>query len=135
MSVGFDWTQTEEQVSGKAGAKFCKEFKLCKGECQLNLGKKLRHHCLGDFSELSLFELDDVSQFNEIYSWLRGHNPTFSVMPEISNCPSPLIIEDDSSSDDEPKNPNLESQVEIQYWFPNNGNPTGPNSVFSNSIG
>ncbi len=22
------------------------------------------------------------------------------------------------------------SQVEIQYWFPNNGNPTGPNSVF-----
>jgi len=46
-------------------------------------------------------------------------------MPEISNCPSPLIIEDDSSSDDEPKNPNLESQVEIQYWFPNNGNPTG----------
>jgi len=72
----------------------------------------------------------DVSQFNEIYTWLRGHNPTFSVMPEISNCPSPLIIEDDSSSDDEPKNPNLESQVEIQYWFPNNGNPTGPNSVF-----
>ena len=72
----------------------------------------------------------DVSQFNEIYTWLRGHNPTFSVMPEISNCPSPFIIEDDSSSDDEPKNPNLESQVEIQYWFPNNGNPTGPNSVF-----
>jgi hypothetical protein len=62
--------------------------------------------------------------------WLSRHNLTFAVMPEISNCPSPLIIEDDSSTDDEPKNPNLESQVEIQYWFPNNGNPTGPNSVF-----
>ena len=59
----------------------------------------------------------DVSQFNEIYTWLRGHNPTFAVMLEISNCPSPLIIEDDLSTDDEPKNPNLEVRWRFSIGF------------------
>lgn len=30
----------------------------------------------------------NISQFNEIYTWLREQNPTFAAMPEISDCPS-----------------------------------------------
>jgi hypothetical protein len=61
----------------------------------------------------------DVVHFNAIYSWLRQNNPIFSNMADIPNCPNPIIVEDQSAFDEKSQNPNIENQVEIQYWFPN----------------
>jgi hypothetical protein len=40
-------------------------------------------------------------------------------MADIPNCPNPIIVEDQSAFDEKSQNPNIENQVEIQYWFPN----------------
>jgi hypothetical protein len=47
-------------------------------------------------------------------------------MESVKNCPTPVILEDDAGIDEE----NIENHVDIQYWFPNTGNPTCSNSVF-----
>jgi hypothetical protein len=72
----------------------------------------------------------DVGNFNAIFSWLRANNPIFAKMEPVRNCPSPIILEDDTGIYEESENPNVENHVDIQYWFPNNGNPTCSNSVF-----
>jgi hypothetical protein len=72
----------------------------------------------------------DVVHFNSIYSWLRENNPIFSNMADIPNCLNPIIVEDQTAVDEESQNPSLENQVEIQYWFPNNGDPNTSNSIF-----
>jgi hypothetical protein len=72
----------------------------------------------------------DVGNFNAIFSWLRANNPIFAKMQPVQNCPSPIILEDDTGIDEESENPKVENHVDIQYWFPNNGNPTCSNSVF-----
>jgi hypothetical protein len=41
-----------------------------------------------------------------------------------------VVIEDEDSRIEESEDPNVEEQVEIQYWFPNNGEPNSSNSVF-----
>ncbi len=46
------------------------------------------------------------------------------------NCPTPIILEDDEGIDEESEDATVENHVDIQYWFPNNGNPTCSNSVF-----
>jgi hypothetical protein len=45
-------------------------------------------------------------------------------MEPVQNCPSLIILEDDTGIEEESENPNVENHVDIQYWFPNNGNPT-----------
>jgi len=42
----------------------------------------------------------------------------------------PVVIEDEDSRIEESEDPNVEEQVEIQYRFPNNGDPDSSNSVF-----
>jgi hypothetical protein len=44
-------------------------------------------------------------------------------------------LKDDAGIDEESKDPNVENHVDIQYWFPNNGNPTCSNSVFHSQAG
>jgi hypothetical protein len=41
-------------------------------------------------------------------------NPIYLIMADIPNCPTPIIIEDESGTDEVSKNGNLENQVEIQ---------------------
>jgi hypothetical protein len=40
-------------------------------------------------------------------------------------------VEDENSLDEESENSTLEKQIEIQYWFPNNGDANSSNSVFN----
>jgi hypothetical protein len=72
----------------------------------------------------------DVGNFTAIFSWLRANNPIFAKMEPVQNCPSPIILEDDTGIEEDSENSNKENHVDIQYWFPNNGNPTCSNSVF-----
>ena len=66
-----------------------------------------------------------------IYEWLRENNPNFANFKEFHDCPSPILVEDENSLDEESENSTLEKQIEIQYWFPNNGDPNSSNSVFN----
>ncbi len=36
----------------------------------------------------------------------------------VENCPTPILLEDDEGIDEESE----DATVDIQYWFPNNGN-------------
>ena len=45
-------------------------------------------------------------------------------MESSENCPTPTILEDDAGIDEESEDPNVKNHVDIQYWFPNNGDPT-----------
>jgi len=56
----------------------------------------------------------DISHFKTIYSWLKKKNRIYLIMADIPNCPTPIIIEDESGTDEVSKNGNLENQVEIQ---------------------
>jgi hypothetical protein len=71
-----------------------------------------------------------VREFNSTFSWLRTNNPIFGKMESVKNCPTLVILEDDAGIDEESEDPNVENHVDIQYWFPNNENPTCSNSVF-----
>jgi hypothetical protein len=71
----------------------------------------------------------DVSEFKEVHEWLRVNNLNFANFKEFDDCPSPILVEDKSSVDEESENSTLEKQIEIQFWFPNNGDPTSSNSV------
>jgi hypothetical protein len=51
-------------------------------------------------------------------------------MADSDLCPNPIILEDDTSSDEDPVNPRIENEIDIQYWFPNNGKPNSSNSTF-----
>jgi len=75
--------------------------------------------------------LIDVSKFKNIYEWLRQNNPNFENFKEFHECPCPILVEDDSSMDEESGNSTIERQIDIQYWFPSNGDPTSKNSVFN----
>ena len=73
----------------------------------------------------------DVSDFKEVYEWLRENNLNLANFKEFDDCPSPILVEDKNSLDEESENSTLEKQIEIQYWFPNNGDPNSSNSVFN----
>jgi hypothetical protein len=73
----------------------------------------------------------DVSEFKEVYEWLRVKYPNFANFKEFDDCPSPILVEGKNSLDKESENSTLEKQIEIQYWFPNNGDPNPSNSVFN----
>jgi hypothetical protein len=47
----------------------------------------------------------------------------------FDECPSPVVIEDEDSRTEESEDPNVQEQVEIQYWFPNKGDLNSSNSV------
>jgi hypothetical protein len=72
----------------------------------------------------------DVRNFTSIFSWLRENNLIFSNMMPVDQCSIPIILEDGKGTVKESEDPNVENHVDIQYWFPNNGNPTCSNSVF-----
>ncbi len=60
----------------------------------------------------------DVSDFKEVYEWLRVNNLNFANFKEFDDCPSHILVEDENSLDEESENFTLEKQIEIQYWFP-----------------
>jgi hypothetical protein len=64
-----------------------------------------------------------VKQFKEVYDWLRQNNPNYAGFKEFQGCPCPISLEDDNSMNEGPKNPTIEKQLEVQYWFHNNGDP------------
>jgi hypothetical protein len=39
-------------------------------------------------------------------------------------------LEADTSFDEDPVNPRIENEIDIQYWFPNNSGPNSSNSIF-----
>ncbi len=73
----------------------------------------------------------DVQNFNNVYQWLKENNPNFINKADSNLCPTPILLEDDASSDEDPVNPGIENEINIQYQFPNNGGPNSSNSVFS----
>ena len=78
--------------------------------------------------------LADVLHLKELYEWLKVNNPFFVKFLHFDECPSPVVIEDEDSRIEESEDPNVEEQVEIQYWFPNNGDPNSSNSVFHSQM-
>jgi len=74
--------------------------------------------------------LADVRHLKELHGWLKVNNPFFVKVLHFDECPSPVVIEDEDSMIEESEKPNVEEQVEIQYWFLNNGDPNSSNSVF-----
>jgi hypothetical protein len=76
--------------------------------------------------------LADVLHLKELYEWLKFNNPFFVKFLHFDECPSPVVIEDkviedEDSRIEESEDPNVEEQVEIQYCFPNNGDPNSSN--------
>ena len=57
----------------------------------------------------------DVSEFKEVYEWWRVNNPNFANFKEFDDCPSPILVEDKNSLDEESENSTLEKQIKIQY--------------------
>ncbi len=51
-------------------------------------------------------------------------------MADSDLCPKPIILEDDTSSDEDPGNPMIENEIDIQYWSPNSVGPNSSNSIF-----
>jgi hypothetical protein len=68
----------------------------------------------------------EVENFLRVYNWLRENNPHYMDMPDISQCPTPIIFEDeaDTNNTDESGNPDIEKHVEFQYFFQVTRNPT-----------
>jgi len=58
----------------------------------------------------------DVSDFKEVYEWLRVNNPNFTNFKEFDDCPSPILVEGENSLEEESENSTLEKQIEIQYF-------------------
>ncbi len=73
--------------------------------------------------------LVDVQHFNSIYNWLRQNNPHHSKLAEIENCPNPIIFGDEVEIE-EAANPEVEKQLDFQYWFPSVGEPKNTTSTF-----
>ncbi len=72
----------------------------------------------------------DVSDFKEVYEWLRENNPNFA-NKEFHDCPSPIFMEDENSLNKESENSTLEKQIKIQYWFLSNGDRNSSNSALT----
>jgi hypothetical protein len=62
-----------------------------------------------------LIQLMDVSDFKEVYEWLREKIPNIANFKEFHDCPSPILVEDENSLDQESENSTLEKHIEIQY--------------------
>ncbi len=75
-----------------------------------------------------------VSQIKDVYDWLRENNPNYANFKEFQGCPCPILIEDENSMDEDSENPTVEKQIEVQYWFPSNGDPIASNSVFNSQL-
>ena len=54
-------------------------------------------------------------------------------MPDITQCPTPIIFEDeaDMNNTDESENPDIEKHVEFQYFFPSHEEPNRSTATFS----
>jgi hypothetical protein len=78
--------------------------------------------------------LADVLHLKELHGWLKVNNPFFVKVLHFDECPSPVVIEDEDSMIEESEKPNVEEQVEIQYWFLNIGDPNSSNSVFHSQM-
>jgi hypothetical protein len=51
-------------------------------------------------------------------------------MADSNLCPKPIILEDNTSSDEDPVTLRIENEIDVQYWFPNNGGPNNSNLIF-----
>ena len=71
--------------------------------------------------------MHQVDFFLQVYSWLRVNNPHYGGMPEITQCPTRIIFEDqlDKNNTDESEDPEIEKHVEFQYFFQVTRSPTG----------
>ena len=54
-------------------------------------------------------------------------------MPDIPQCPTPIVFEDeaDVNNTDESGNPDIEKHVEFQYFFPSHEEPNRSTATFS----
>jgi hypothetical protein len=46
----------------------------------------------------------DVSDFKEVYEWLRENNQNLANFEKFHDCPSPILVEDKNSLDEESEN-------------------------------
>ncbi len=67
---------------------------------------------------------------SNVYQWLKENNPNFTNVADSYLFPNLIILEDDTSSDDDPVNPRLENMIDIQYWVINNGSPNSSDPIF-----
>jgi hypothetical protein len=74
----------------------------------------------------------EVENFATVYNWLKEKNPIYAELPEMSNCPSPTLFEDepDINNSDESDCAELEKEVNYHYWFPSNGEPNKSTATF-----
>ena len=79
--------------------------------------------------------LVDINSINIVYDWLRNHNPRYSNLPSLVECPKPFMFEEHEQTDnvDESVDPTLEKHVEFQYYFPSHGEPTEDTATFNSS--
>ena len=45
--------------------------------------------------------MKDVSDFKEVYEWLRENNPNLADFKKFHDCPSPILVEDENSLNEE----------------------------------
>ena len=76
--------------------------------------------------------LVEVENFTRVFNWLRENNPIYSELPEISQCPTPILFEDepDINNTDDSEDVELEKELNYHYWFPSNGEPTKSTATF-----
>jgi hypothetical protein len=81
-----------------------------------------------------LLKVDVWLMFQSLRKFMNGWGKTiqnFAIFKEFHECPCPILVEDDSSMDEESGNSTVERKTDIEYWFPSNGDPTSSNSVFN----
>jgi len=76
--------------------------------------------------------LVEVENFTRVFNWLRENNPIYSELPEMSQCPTPILFEDepDINNTDDSEDVELEKELNYHYWFPSNGEPNKSTATF-----
>ena len=76
--------------------------------------------------------LVEVENFTRVFNWLRENNPIYSELPEMSQCPTPILFEDepDINNTDDSEDAELEKELNYHYWFPSNGEPNKSTATF-----
>ena len=64
----------------------------------------------------------EIENFLQVYNWLRQYNPHYRDMPDLIECPTPIIFEDEPNTNntDNSEDPEIEKHLEFQYFFPSN---------------
>ena len=74
----------------------------------------------------------NINQYLSLYNWMKKNNKTFEELPELSDVPKPIVIEDtpNQSNTDEERDPEREQSFDFKYYFPSLGEPDQENGAY-----